>query len=124
MGSPGLAVERLVLSQLSSLGATVRERSWPQSQIRATQKAVCWTDLDVKDILLRLCHDLREEKSPVFSWEMLCFLPSWPLGQWQLLLPAVGLYWAVLEPDHCFLLGVPQINDPAELSKNYLCSLA
>lgn len=81
MGNPGLAVERLVLSQLSFLGTMVRGRSWLQSQVRATQKAVCWTDLAVKCVSLRLCHDLREEMSPIFLWEILCFLPSfWPLG--------------------------------------------
>lgn len=97
MGNPGLTVERL------------------QLQIRATQKAV----LDRYIFLQPRCGLRKETLSPTFLWEMLCFLPSfWSLGQWQLLYSAVGLYWAVLEPDYCFLLGVPQRNYTSELSKN------
>lgn len=119
MVNPGLTVQRLVLSQLNSLGTTVRERSWLQLRIRAAQKSVCWTDLDVKYIFLQRWRDFREEMSPMFLWDMLCFLFSfWPLWRWQMLFPAVGLYWSVLELDHCFLIDVPQSNYPAEQSKN------
>jgi len=122
MGNPGLTVEWLVLSQLSSLGTAVRERIWLQSQIRGTQKAV---QIWMSSVFSYGCAMMSGKKYLPCSWGRGC-VPYPPSGLWgsggcySQLWGCTGLCWSLFVGSCLVCL---RESCPAERSKIFLCSL-